>query len=1180
MEKDFLRTRLESLTKNELMDIIMDVNNATIFASLFRKDLEPQPKEALVQLILKTEGAFIDNNINQDQTHVREAQIFDQLVAFRRQDPNFKPDMWKPKPHQEAHIARVTKGLLSPMNSSRSVWDGSKTGRGKTPSSTLAAIGIKVRYILVVCPDAVIKKWHDALSPLGLFDYKLCTYAGLINTKGRGDTKWGRYKPDVNKQSNIEDMEWLQIRSTGLTGINDHIYDWSFLPGTDPATGLGGCLVIWDEVQNAKNTSGAKIGVCFKQFVDYLHSEPRKFIRALYLSGTIQEKTEDLPYILKALDYIPQATAGEQTAFVKRTIAPRFRELMGDDWQPGFQVINDPKIMLILFIRVVAKRQFKFSEIPDPLVFAAYAMKLIPIDQMEDLIKFYDTTLVPNFRELLAEDWREDMEPLDSTHKFIEFLKHAAKNPKFSYVNIAAIIDGFFENPITFQGIQLADDQIARFMQINSDIEALLMEVVRGNKKFDGGLLGQIQKTISELEVLKLAPFTELARKALFTPLPNGAQGSVVISVLRNSSARHMAWRLEAIMLVDAFLNMLRVQQPKYQAVNQMDAFAQLVYNQEAAFRDQMITAILNHHDIYRQKEKIALANGTWLQIKRGFVQYSKAQMMEMPLEDLANEYIKWDYYLDVNKFNYVCIYVGNFGVPSKEDEDLESPDEMDRIREGKTLTPDQKNFAKEAFQENERRIFVTNMKIAREGIDLHDTSLGGMHPRTGIISPGDTARYLVQMLGRFVREGQTSESLRIVGFIDNIRGVKSWEAKFMERLSMKVKDLMLLQTGEMSLDIMNNIENDGKSIWKQIMEEMAHGGITITPDATPPVSGDTSAISIHKPGLAPVQGGGALGNLIQKTFGVRKEKTVQIGPRDGIGGNPDDDKFLPMKVNETHLLFDLSKKSNGDVIGSNITRALLVMNLSRVYWEWIEPINNKGLPPGVIVFRPGFIVQGISQTETLAKIEEFTGLRAKREDVPDRSLDNYGLKPSVKVDKLMLIFESTTSFLLGPQYPIQSKIPPELFGVGALEIIPQGKGIIRLKGTTDRLMLAYYAIRAIVYFEAPSIFGTLEIQDPAGVIPKIESKYLITSGIKGGKYRLVSGKDLIRLFPLALGSINSLIAPLQARLVVDEYIVYTPEYSGITVLQPYWDLVTKVIGNAPQNLDNPQLAVNTQNPN
>lgn len=1171
MDQEFLRTRLESLSKDDLIGIIMHVNNAPVFASLFRKDLEPQPREALVQLILNAPNAFIDTNITQDRVHVRQAAVFDQLVLFRRQDPRFKPDMWKAKPHQEAHIARLTRGLLNPLNSGRSVWDGSKTGRGKTAAATLAAINLKAYYILVICPDAVIKKWHDALKPLGLFDYKLCTYAGLINTKGKADTKWGRYKPDPDKQSEIRDMEWLQIRRTGLPGINDHLYDWSFLPGSDPNSGLGGCLVIWDEVQNAKNTSGSKIGVCFKQFVDYLHAEPNKFIRSLYLSGTIQEKVEDLPYLLKALDYIPLATLGEQNHFVNTFIVPRFQELMGADWQPGFRLVQDRKIMLILFIRVIAKRQLRFSEIPDPLVYAAHAMKLIPIDQMEDLIKFYDTTLVPNFRDLMAEDWREDMELLDSTHKFIEFLRHSAKNPRYSYINIAAIIDGFFENPITFQGIQLADDQISRFMEINSDIEALLLEVVRGNKKFDGGLLGQIQKTLSELEVLKLAPFTELARKALMTPLPHDAQGSVVVSMLRNSSVRHMAWRLEAIMLVDGFIKMLKTQEPAFRQANRMDLFATQVQNQEAKFRGDMIEAILYQHGIYLQKEAIALANGDWLPIKRSFVRYSRAQLQEMPLEDLANEYVKWEYYLDVDKFNYVCIYVSNFGVPRTDEENLESPDELDRIREGKSLTPDQKTFAKETFQANERRIFITNMQIAREGIDLHDTSMGGMHPRTGIISPGIVARYLIQMLGRFVREGQTSESIRIVGYIDNVRGIQSWEAKFMEKLSTKVKDLLLLQTGEMSLDIMNNIENDGKSIWKEIIDEMAQGGGGFTPGESPATSGTTPPVSGQQPGLVPFQGGGgALGTLIQKTFGTKRAPTIQIGPG-GIGAGIIDDKFLPMKVNETHLLFDTSKKPNSDVINAQIVSALQKVNLSPVYYLSIPMHNNQGLGAGVIVFRAGFVIAGISQTQTLAEIETATGLKTKREDVLERSLDNYGLNPQVKVDRVHVVFESANSFLLAPEYLIRAKIPQELFGAGLLEIEPQGKGTVRLKGNTARLILAYYAIRCIVLIESPSIFGELVMQDPSNILSTLDNRYLITSAIKGGKYKLISGKEVIKYFPVVLGTITSLITALLAKQVVDEYVVYTEDYAGITVLPAYWDLISKVLGRPPQNLDKPQ---------
>ena len=110
---------------------------------------------------------------------------------------------------------------------------------------------------------------------------------------------------------------------------------------------------------------------------------------------------------------------------------------------------------------------------------------------------------------------------------------------------------------------------------------------------------------------------------------------------------------------------------------------------------------------------------------------------------------------------------MGDFGNPNPTDFDLESPDIADHIKEGKALSRTTKEDMKEIFQANDRRVFVTNMQISREGIDL-TTSVMEVFIPTGIYSPGIVARYLIQSLGRLVR-GQTSETLRIVGYVDNV---------------------------------------------------------------------------------------------------------------------------------------------------------------------------------------------------------------------------------------------------------------------------------------------------------------------------------------------------------------------------------------------------------------------------
>lgn len=1221
MDSEFRRQRLQALTKDELMSIIRSPLNSAHFPHISISDLEGRSVATMIDMIMAVPAAHIDNNIISDMRHRGEAETFDRLYATALQfrdrrnaelqniateqlayiigmavnlrylppgttvediqqmsrdqllklfakypilsltgDPNnrsYDPEYWKPRPNQVEHVQRLTEGLLKSTNEARGAWDGTKTGLGKTAAGILTAIGLKVRYVLIVCPDPVVRKWHDALRPLGLFEYKICTYAGIKGTEPNLAERWAKHKPDPFKLTYSEDLEWVKIRATGLKGINDATYDWSHLPNTDPATGLGGCLVIWDEVHNAKGTS--KIGVCFNHFVKYLHSEPDKFIRGLYLSGSIMETPKDLPYIMHALGYIETPSRGILNAFIRRELNAKLRAWLADDWEPEFENIHDGETKLLLFLRIVASRQKKFSQIPEALPYTAYTLRLIPKPTPEKLNDFIDETLVPNFRNLMQEDWRESMEGLDKKKKFMQFLVHLSKNPRFADIPIKHVLETTFENPITFQGLQIRDEELGQFIRINREIEAMLLEIVRGNKKFDGGILGQIQRTLSELEVLKLTPFTELARKALVTPLAGGAKGSVVISMLRNASVRHFAWRMEAILFIE-YLKTLN-----YQA------------NQLNMIQENIIQQILDEHVRYRQEEALAIQNDQPLRIKSSFKQYTRQQLSEMSFEDLVNEYNKWIKYLDVDKFEYVCIFVSNFGNPNPTDFDLDSPDEADHIKEGKVLSRRTKEEVKEMFQTNQRRVFITNIMISREGIDLHDISEGGMHPRTGIISPGIVARYLIQMLGRFVREGQTSESIRIIGYVDNVKGIPSWEARFMVRLSKKVKDLQLLHSGEVSLDILDNIDKDGKSILGEIVDEMRMGvghriqdspqiDIGVGGIESPPVSGHRDSISVDsQPGLVSVPATDAVGAFFQRTLSAGKARSGpgsmlrQGPPIQQTAQTPSAPLSLNMQVNSTHIYFH-SKNVGLTGFVERIVGILESMKMNPAYYKALTSLmSERG--PGVLIYRPGFLVSGLSQTAMVGQVEQIAPV--VNIPVPEGHFDSENFIPAIKIQRLMVIFESKESILVGPGYPLQSMFPSDLLAPASLTIEPVANGVIKFHGTTYKILAAYYAIKMIALFEAANVFQSFVLQDVRKIIPTIDPRFILKTIIRDGKYLVIADRDLIRVLGIIFGTFKQLVQPIRDGQVFDlNSYTETPDgMATVEVYPAYQNLATRFIG-------------------
>lgn len=1171
---NFLKNRLNLMTVEYLISIISNPSNGNFFPGVNINALQMASKDQLIDIILKAPGAFIDNNIIADYRHLYQIQDFDKLFALRAQDPTYNPTRWKPKPHQVDHINRLYSGLVDP-NTPRCVMDASPTGKGKTIANTLCALALKTRFLLIFCPKKVAPKWDDALRGLGLFNYRISNYSGILGNSRSKDTKrWARYRPDPSgNPKKIVDNNWIQITKTMEQGKYEERFDWSFLPDQEPDSNLGGCTVIWDEAQNVKGKT-SKIGLAFEQFIDYLKKERRKYVRGILLTGTAMEKIEDLPYMLYALGYIPLRQPSLQKAFILKDLLPNFATYLGPGiWKPEFEQLV-PNAKLILFIRYVAGRQNRFSQIPDSVSFLLSKLKLISAPAMEETNTYTKNVVVPNFKSLMGSDYTPELDALKDKEKLLAYLRHLStlNDPRYPKEDILPIIDFIFENPIIFQAIKIEPQDMELFIAINREIQETLLDMLQQGDKKD--MLGRIQRTMSQLEELKLTPFTRFGRKILDTPLPGGAKGSLVISMLRNNSVRHFAWRFEAILTLEELTKQ------------------NLPLEQVLAVKNSVIQVILTEYQNYNQSEQYARQANAKFQIKSTFTQYSTEQLQALSFEDLLFEYTKWHKYLDVNKFEYVCVFVGDFGNPNPTDFDLESADEKDWIKESKKIEDWQGIEALKLFQESKRRVLVTNMYIAREGIDLHDISEGGMHPRGALISPGIIARFFLQMIGRFVREGQTSNSLRIAGFIDNISGMISWEKKFMDKLSEKVKYIQALHEGEISLDILENIDLSGESIIREILNEMklerTYRMQDVAPSGGEDIFGDQPALvtsggrnslgSSFAPQSGPVE------QFLQRVFSrnpaqiaqARKQlevntavatatastSTTTIQPGQPIQNstlkiaNPDQ---LLVASNDMFLLFDTTQ--NDESVLPKIISAITEFKLNARYYMRLDTNAIRG----VIIYRPGFLVDGLIQEDLIVKVATVTKLGVDRKEYKPGELNVPGFNPKLKIPKVSVIFENATSIVVTPRYPIELVFPVGLFGSSL-----QGSSVdgltIRFMGIIPRIILSFYAIKSIALFQYPDIFESFGLNDVNKIVPTIDKRFLITSFIKNGKYTLLCDREIIRNFPVALSAVQAFVNDMASKLLFQDYKEEDNDMASVTISPKYHETMNKLIGRKPED--------------
>lgn len=114
-----------------------------------------------------------------------------------------------------------------------------------------------------------------------------------------------------------------------------------------------------------------------------------------------------------------------------------------------------------------------------------------------------------------------------------------------------------------------------------------------------------------------------------------------------------------------------------------------------------------------------------------------------------------------------------------------------DRIEGGQSAR--ERDEAIDRFQRDERHVILCQHQAGGTGISLHDTI--GNRPRCSVISPPESARDLIQILGRNRRAGQKTPAFRKIVF-----AAGTVEEKVRRAVEKKVKQIELINDGDLDV--------------------------------------------------------------------------------------------------------------------------------------------------------------------------------------------------------------------------------------------------------------------------------------------------------------------------------------------------------------------------------------------
>ena len=162
------------------------------------------------------------------------------------------------------------------------------------------------------------------------------------------------------------------------------------------------------------------------------------------------------------------------------------------------------------------------------------------------------------------------------------------------------------------------------------------------------------------------------------------------------------------------------------------------------------------------------------------------------------------------------------------------------------------------------------------------------------------------------------------------------------------------------------------------------------------------------------------------------------------------------------------------------------------------------------------------------------------------------------------VVFESATSILVTPKYPVSTLFPLALLGSSL-----QGSSVdnltIRLAGTTPRIILSYYAVKAIAVLQYPEIYERFLPIDNNGVLPTLDKRFRIATYTRDGAYFIFSDREMVSNLPIVLGVVQSAVTDLAENRVFENYTVEENDMASVTVAPKYQAMITKLLGREPE---------------
>lgn len=855
----YIKWRLNICNEEQLIMLLTLETNDGIFLNdrgnnVNRNDLLDMSKEELIEML---NGALY-GDIDIDMGYHWGEQFVAYINSRKLRVQNVRLPFTL-KTNQVDHAATLLSGLVTPSSNARCTLDGSDTGRGKTYTATYVAFMQGYEHILVICPKSIFPKWNAILSDVGIFDFRVATYSSMTTTRvgGRRTPKYQTNEP----KSKLEPLEWVTARNgkktkTGADADTDPIFNWEGLPSNT--------LVIWDEVHKSKNISKKRgdaplAAHLFDEFVEYLRLNPPedvvpetweemedkyKYIRALYLSATIFEKANDIVYMLNALGEIEKATLPDLTKYKADKVRKELNKYITPQELLNFGKFST-EVVMVVYASLVLKRKGLYSQMPEEFSDFPNGLVWDQIQVNPEDIKSFSKANAQLKRILMAlssGSLKLDANGLGELQNAITNLEMLKISPVFTTAR------NDIENG---KSVVIASTRTRSIREFAWKFEALFRVLKYYEDGFDERDLESSYRVKLTQDILRDqatnfgdagASFYTLLDEALSEGGDNETVVQYVEAFLTENgyNVDRFARELDKLTeesastddILEYFSGLYAIIGPSLDDIIEFQVRTGHEEDEDlSVFYDELVSEFGEGPLV-----KLIIDEMT-LPILAAFTPLRETRLDKMDIVELFAEYFRWDIYIDAKRFEFVTIIAGDLGTAKNKYYSSANPNLKKRITESSSESKFDEDLRAEniyRFQQNESRVFLFNIAVGKEGIDLHDTSVGGMHPRIMYVMPGLVAIDIIQTLGRVVRQGQTSDSERHIVYIGDVDrpeadggSIKSFEVSWLPKMQAKIEGIHNFHKGNLSPEVIQGAISDGS--YKGLLA----GAITSRPSKT-----------------------------------------------------------------------------------------------------------------------------------------------------------------------------------------------------------------------------------------------------------------------------------------------------------------------------------------------------------